>query len=254
MKAHAVGRSHARLAALAFVAVAAAVPVPSTSIVPSTSTVPSASSVPSASMLGRSERGRPITVTMIGSAHAPRRLLVVGCIHGDETSGIAVAERLAHLAPRREVGVWIVSDLNPDGAAAGSRGNADGVDLNRNFPFRWQPLTGLYDSGPAALSEPESRIASRLIRSVRPTVTIWFHQHEDVVDLSGGNLAVERRYAQLVGLGVRRLNRYPGSVVGWENHALPGGTAFVVELPAGALTKSRTDRFARAALELVGGR
>lgn len=199
-------------------------------------------------LLGRSVQGRAIEAVAVGDPHAARKVLVVGCIHGDECAGIAIARRLEHSSPPKGVELWIVESLNPDGYAAGTRGNAHGVDLNRNFPRGWRPLTGLYDSGPRALSEPESRIAYRLILRVRPTVSIWFHQHGNLVDESGGNLAVERRFAALVGLPTRRLERYPGSVTTWENHALPGTTAFVVELPAGRLAPPQATRFAAAVL------
>jgi hypothetical protein len=44
------------------------------------------------------------------------------------------------------------------------------------------------------------------------------------------------------------LTRYPGSVVGWQNHTFPGTTAFVVELPAGPVPKQRIGVFTRAIL------
>jgi protein MpaA len=205
--------------------------------------------------LGRSVDDRPITAVEIGDFDAPRRTLVVGCIHGNETAGIAVASRLAHGHPPRELDLWIIRDLNPDGAAADSRDNARGVDLNRNFPWRWRPLDGMFFSGPRPLSEPESRIAYRLIRRIRPRVSIWFHQHLDVVDESGGRVALERRFARLAGLPLARLTREPGSAVGWENHEQPSGTAFVVELPAGVLDAAAVSRFAHAVVSVsqLGG-
>src|SRR5438309_6034180 len=196
--------------------------------------------------LGRSVRGRPIVAIETGDFDSPRRTLLVGCIHGNEPAGISIAHRLARAAPPRELDLWIIPDLNPDGVAAGTRQNADHVDLNRNFPWRWQPLGGIFYSGPRPLSEPESRIAYRLISSVRPQIAIWFHQHLDVVDESGGSIAAERRFARLSGLRLARLTREPGSVVGWENHRDPSATAFVVELPAGTLTATNVTRFARA--------
>ena len=198
--------------------------------------------------LGSSVGGRPITAMAIGDERAAAAVLVVGCIHGNEPAGIAIANRLAHLNPPPELDLWIVPDLNPDGVAAHTRGNAHGVDLNRNFPWRWQRLSGLFYSGPRPLSEPESRIAARLIRRARPQLSIWFHQHMDVVDESGGNPAVERRFAALVGLPPSRLTREPGSAVGWENHTLPATTAFVVELPAGSLPATDVSRYANAVM------
>ena len=101
-------------------------------------------------------------------------------------------------------------------------------------------------SGSKPLSEPDSRAAFRLIARVDPLVSIWFHQHEDVVDESGGRLAIERRFARLAGLGLARLPREPGSAVGWENHRDSAATAFVVELPRGALSRQRARRLAHA--------
>jgi protein MpaA len=181
-------------------------------------------------VVGHSVRSRPIVATLKGDPQAPERVLVVGCIHGDETAGMRVAQRLLGAAAPPRTALWIVPTLNPDGVAAGTRGNAHGVDLNRNFPFAWRPLDGGEYSGPRPLSEPESRAAERLIGKLRPDLTIWFHQPFGLVDRSGGDPAVERRFAQLSGLPLVDLRRYPGSASSWQNHT-QGGTAFVVELP-----------------------
>jgi protein MpaA len=203
-------------------------------------------------VLGRSVEGRPIVAFEVGDRAAGRRELVVGCIHGNETAGVAIARRLEDASPPG-LDLWILPVLNPDGVAAGTRGNGRGVDLNRNFPWRWRPLGGRVYSGPRPLSEPESRIAYRLIRRLRPQVSIWFHQSLDVVDESGGSKAVERRFASAVSLRLARLPREPGSVVGWENHILRGSTAFVVELPRGRLSRAGVSRFAQAAVAVGRG-
>src|SRR5215472_7461229 len=109
-------------------------------------------------VLGHSVDGRPIVAVETGDFDAARKSLVVGCIHGNEPAGIAIADQLAHDGPPKEVDLWIVPVLNPDGVAADTRQNAHHVDLNRNFPYRWRPLTGVYFSGHHPLSEPESRI------------------------------------------------------------------------------------------------
>jgi murein peptide amidase A len=199
-------------------------------------------------VLGLSVEGRQIVAFEGGDPASPRKVLVVGAIHGNEPAGTAVAAALRTSSVPAGVDVWVVPDLNPDGVAAGSRGNAHGVDLNRNFPWRWRRLTGLFFSGPQSLSEPESRIAYRLIRRLRPQVSIWFHQHAGVVDKSGGSVGVEQRFAAIVGLPLARLARYPGSATSWENAALPGTTAFVVELPPGALGPAAARRYARGVL------
>jgi protein MpaA len=202
-------------------------------------------------MLGRSVDGRPIVAVESGDFDSAGKALVVGCIHGNEPAGIAIAERLVHGPPPRELDLWIVPVLNPDGVAAGTRQNADHVDLNRNFPYRWQRLSGIYYSGPYPLSEPESRIAVRLVARIDPAVSIWFHQHLDVVDESGGKPAIERRFAALTRMRLERLPREPGSAVDWENHRDHASTAFVVELPAGSLPLSSVERYADAVVSVA---
>jgi protein MpaA len=157
------------------------------------------------------------------------------------------------VATPKQALLWVIEDLNPDGVAAGTRQNANGVDLNRNFPWRWEHLGHRGDrqySGPGPLSEPESRIARALILKLRPVVSIWFHQPLGLVDESGGDVRVERRYARLVGLPLQRLVRYPGSAAGWQNHRLPGSTAFVVELP-GRLSKKAARLYSGAVRQLL---
>jgi murein peptide amidase A len=205
-------------------------------------------------MLGRSVQGRPIRALVASSAQAGPVVLVVGAIHGNETAGVAVVGRLRAMAPPRGVQLWSVANLNPDGTHAGTRQNADGVDLNRNFPFRWQPIGVRGDqqySGSHASSEPESRIAQRLISKLRPRVTIWFHQPLGVVDESGGDPQIERYFAHKAMLPLRRLTRYPGSAAGWQNHSLAQTTAFVVELTSGALTGAQVNRLANAVRDLA---
>jgi murein peptide amidase A len=184
------------------------------------------------SVIGRSVRGRPILSISVGAAWAGVKVLVVGDIHGDETAGMRIAWRLVAAGAPRRAQLVVVPTINPDGVAAGTRGNARGVDLNRNFPYRWRRLGGGEYSGPGPLSEPETRAAERLILRTRPDVTIWFHQPFDLVDRPVGNPFVARRYAELSGLPLVRLHRYPGSATRWQGQRFPRATAFVVELPA----------------------
>ena len=76
----------------------------------------------------------------------------------------------AEIAP--DVEVWLVPVANPDGSAAGMRCNANGVDLNRNFPWEWR----LSDGGPAPLSEPETQALVALVEQLQPDIVIWVHQ------------------------------------------------------------------------------
>jgi protein MpaA len=201
-------------------------------------------------LLGESFDGRPIRVFHRGNPEAAR-LLVVGCIHGDECAGLRITRRLRTGRPRRRLDLWILPTLNPDGRAEQTRQNARGVDLNRNFPYRWRSgPEGRYYPGRRPASEPETRIAMRLIRWIEPDVTIWFHQPLALVDASG-DVRLERRYARLVGLPLVHLSRLRGTATSWQKHELRGTEAFVVELPGGRLAPRDVRRFARAVYRLV---
>jgi hypothetical protein len=182
-----------------------------------------------------SVQDRPIAVERRGSASAQRRVLVVGSMHGDEPGGERITRAL--LARRAPAGtaIYVIHDLNPDGSSRGTRGNARGVDLNRNFPHRWRRAArGRYWPGPSAGSEPETRFAMRAVREIRPHVTVWLHQPYDiVVPAAGASMSLVRRYARIARLPVRRLPRYRGTAAGWQNSTLRNAGAFVVELPAG---------------------
>jgi protein MpaA len=205
-------------------------------------------------LVGRSVHGRAITARVIGADSARRKLLLVGCIHGNECAGLTIISALAHSRPRPGVQLWLIGELNPDGTAAGRRQNAHGVDLNRNFPYQWQRVSDpTYYSGPQPSSEPETRAAMRLIARIHPAVTLWYHQHQDLVDMAGGDRGVARRYAQLSGLTATCLPFLPGTAPGWENHGFPGTTSFVVELPAGPVGPGALARHLRAVAAIERG-
>ena len=201
-------------------------------------------------LLGESIEGRPIHVFHRGDPDEIR-VLVVGCIHGDECASVRIAKRLLTGRPRSFVDLWILPSLNPDGRAAHTRQNARGVDLNRNFPYDWRPgPRGRYYPGRRPASERETRIAVRLILRIEPDITIWFHQPLALVDASG-DVTIERRYARLVGLPLVNLGRLHGTATSWQNHVLGRTEAFVVELPGGVVRPRQARRFANAVYRLV---
>ena len=201
--------------------------------------------------IGRSAEGRPIRALLVGSERARTKLLVVGAIHGNELAGRAVIERLRRARPPRGTALWLVEDANPDGSAAGTRHNAHGVDLNRNFPYRWRPQDGVHESGPGPASEPETKALQGFIARERPRVTLWYHQALRMVVKADGDPALERLYSRASGLPRRRLPAYNGTVSSWQNAEHPGDTAFVVELPGGSLPAAGASRHARAVLSLA---
>jgi zinc carboxypeptidase/N-acetylmuramoyl-L-alanine amidase-like protein len=212
---------------------------------------------PQSAVLGHSVQGRPIVATRIGDPDSPRKALVVGAIHGDEPAGTAVTRQiLRRFRDAGGVDLWAVRTANPDGLAAHTRRNAHGVDLNRNFSFRWHPgspSSGYYP-GPQPFSEPESRAIRRLVRQLRPDVSIWFHQPwGQVLAPCHGDASLQRRFSQLSGIPLKRCRgqHLPGTVISWQNHSFPGGTAFVVELSGGSISEAAALRDARATVKVA---
>lgn len=214
-----------------------------------------AAAAPQTAVIGHSVKGRAIVAYERGDPRAPA-VLVVGVIHGNEQAGLAVTRRLRHVALPEGVHLWIMPTANPDGLAAGTRQNAHGVDLNRNWPTAWvhngRPWDGYY-SGPRPMSEPENRAMRAFILRVRPALTIWYHQPLDVVYGSDPHVALLRRYARLTGLPYRRLVAPRGAVTRWERARFPAGAHFVVEFPAGRISSATARRHAAAVIALAKG-
>ena len=206
-------------------------------------------------VVGHSVRGRAIVAYERGDRSAPATV-VVGVIHGNETAGLAVIRRLRTMPLPAHVHLWLVPELNPDGVAAGTRQNAHGVDLNRNWPVAWVhngvPWDGYY-SGPRPMSEPENRAMRGFLLRVRPAMTIWYHQPLDEVYGSDPHVAVLKRYARLTGLPYHRLAAPRGAATRWERKHFPNGPHFVVEFRAGTISAATARRHARAVITLAEG-
>jgi murein peptide amidase A len=168
-------------------------------------------------------------------------------IHGSEPAGLAVIARLRRMPLPPHVHLWLVPAANPDGLAAGTRQNAHGVDLNRNWPAAWVH-TGV--SGPRPLSEPESRAMAAFILRIKPKLTIWYHQPLAEVYGSDPHVAVLKRYARLSGLPYHKLTAPRGAATRWQRRQFPGSPAFVVEFPAGPISTATARRNAKAVLAL----
>jgi murein peptide amidase A len=198
-----------------------------------------------AETIGHSVEGRPIVLTRVGDPAAPRKILVVGCIHGNEPAGRGIVADLEHATPAPGTQLLLVKDLNPDGFAHDVRTNAHGVDLNRNSSEHWA------GGGPHPWSEPETRAIRALILKERPTVTIYYHQPFGLVDVpEGGHPRYAREYAELTGLPLKRIGRRPGSLSRWQNAHIKPGSAFVVELAPGPLPAALRLRHVAAVLAL----
>jgi murein peptide amidase A len=210
---------------------------PSTTVEITTSeptTTSTAPLTPAGVEIGRSVEGRPIVAIERGEPGG-QAVLVIGCIHGDEAAGLAVAEQLATAPIPSGIDVWLVPTMNPDGQAHDTRTNANQVDLNRNFPFRWAPLEqsgGSEYAGPSAASEPETKAIVALISRVQPALTIWYHQDLNRIAPATGRAGrIRQRYAELTALPVLAVTggTYTGTASPWAQNKV-SGVSFIVEL------------------------
>lgn len=182
---------------------------------------------------GRSVLGIPLEVWR------PRercRLLVFAGIHGEEPeTTYALSRALRQLAAPPEHAAVVLA-ANPDGLTRGTRGNARGVDLNRNFPSRdWQPNPVTHRStledasdvrlspGDHAGSEPETQALLALIAALRPEAVIALHAPLACIDDANGS-PLGQWLAQRTGMPFVRDVGYPtpGSFGSWGmDHGVP---------------------------------
>jgi hypothetical protein len=152
-------------------------------------------------LIGRSVEGRPIWAYRRGSPDAERVVVVLGQMHGDEPAGVVTARSIRDRLPvSNRADVWVVPTMNPDGLAAGTRNNARGVDLNRNWPTNWEPGS---TSGSGPVSEPETRAMLRFLKRVEPTFVASMHQPFKVVGRSDKNLRYVRRLSRQLDLPIQ---------------------------------------------------
>jgi protein MpaA len=208
-------------------------------------------------VVGHSVDGRAIRAHEYGDPDAKRVMLVVGVIHGNETAGLKVVRKFVHRYGSRlhDVDVWVVKTVNPDGLAADTRGNAHGVDLNRNWGHDWKPIppSSGYYSGPHPFSEPETKAMRTFLRHIDPDVTVWYHQPfgHTLIPCGRRGREVALRYARLSGLPPDDCYPTPpGAATGWQNAKLHE-KAFVAEFPASGVTDAQARRHARALFEIA---
>lgn len=195
----------------------------------------STTSIISSRIIGTSVEGRPIEAFRRGTPGGTV-VLVIGVIHGDEVAGLGIVNNLMTIDIPAGIDLWLVPSMNPDGAAHVTHTNANRVDLNRNFPYRWRKIFQLGSeqySGTARSSEPETRAMVKFIREIKPELGIWYHQ--DLFRISPGTGTdgeIRARYSQLTGIPLKRITggTYYGIAATWQKNAIPNSYAFVVEL------------------------
>ena len=172
-------------------------------------------------LLGSSVQHRPIYAYRMGDPWSPHKAVVIGQLHGDERAGVRVADAILRGRPVHGVDLWVIPTANPDGYAAHTRGNARGVDLNRNWPNHWARLSGEFYSGRAAMSEPETRALHSFLNAVRPQYLVSMHQPLYGVDTTDGgarNVAFRNRLVRYLHLPAKPFRCWSvchGSMTGW---------------------------------------
>lgn len=176
---------------------------------------------------GRSVQGQPLWQRDIVAPKAKRRVLVIGGVHGDELSSGSLAFHWMSWAEQTPSDVhWrFVPVLNPDGTLRDkpTRTNANGVDLNRNFPTPdWDKEAPLYWAkrtrrdprrypGPKALSEPETRWLMAEMERWKPDLIVAIHAPYGVLDFDGPAVPPQR----LGRLYLDQVGIFPGSLGNW---------------------------------------
>lgn len=209
-------------------------------------------------VVGTTYEGRKIVALFRGDPDAERTLLVLGQMHGDEPAGRDTALHVAkRLRPRAGTGVWIIPSMNPDGRAKGTRTNARGVDLNRNWPTSgW--IRGTKGSrtygGTTKGSERETRAMMRFLKEHRPDYIASIHQPLNGIGRSGKDVAFEKRLAKQLGLQRKHFGVVQGkgtspTLTGWYNRRHgKAGTAITIEYGARPSKAFRTYKAAHGIL------
>jgi hypothetical protein len=209
-------------------------------------------------VVGTSVQGRPIRVLTVG--HGPRKVLFVGGIHGDEPEGAVATEELpaafeaAGLADA--VTLTILEDANPDGRAAGTRGSANGVDVNRNFPASNFDTTDPSNGG-KPLSEPEARAVKDTIERIKPNLVLVAHSWagRQFINFDGPAREIAERFAASSGLPVEESSSFaptPGSLGSYFGRDL-GIPVLTIEVLKGSVPTAVWDQLRGALLQAIAG-
>ena len=206
-------------------------------------------------VIGESVRGRKIRAYHLGQP-GQQKVVLISTMHGDEPATRQILDSLRTGPPITGLDVWVVPVYNPDGLARHTRKNARGVDLNRNYPYRWADLDGSYESGPRPASEPETRAMMRFLAAVRPSRILSFHQPLHGVDTDTKMPRFARRTARKLDLPVKVFDCggvCHGTMTMWYNHRFPGA-ALTVEYGARPPRHRMRVRAPRQVLSVWGAR
>lgn len=217
---------------------------------------------PQSEVVGTSVEGRPIECHVFGEG--PDTILIMATIHGDEAAGTPLVDRLmAHLRENPDLlqgrRIVVVPNANPDGMAHGTRMNARGVDLNRNFPASNFSHAARHGENP--LSEPESRALHKVLLAHKPNRIISIHQPRTLpacIDYDGPGAALAKAMSVHTDLPLKRLGSRPGSLGAYAGDTLRT-PIITLEIPRthddmnGAALWKRYGKMMLAAIEYSSG-
>ena len=205
-------------------------------------------------VIGTSIQGRPLEAIRMGDPKGVT-VVVIGVIHGNEEAGLLITDELVNMQVPKGVNLWVIPSMNPDGTVLNRRGNANRVDLNRNFPYGWarigQPGYWQY-SGPNRASEPETKAIVSFLREIKPALGLWYHQDFNIISPGVGfEGKIRARYGAITGLPMKRITggTYTGVAATWQKRGLKNSMAFVVELGK-TLNTDEAKVHARAVLDI----
>ncbi|MCE9580253.1 MAG: succinylglutamate desuccinylase/aspartoacylase family protein [Deltaproteobacteria bacterium] len=157
-------------------------------------------------IIGTTVLGRPIEALFFeppGYARPRDPAVLFGAIHGDEAVTQMMLERLADELVERPPGrpTWIIPCLNVDGVMAGTKNNANDIDLNRHFAAsNWTAKHEPgYKPGAAPETEPEVKALVDLIEHAGATRLIAVHSTYQVFNWDGRGRELAEEMARLSG-------------------------------------------------------
>lgn len=144
-----------------------------------------------------------------------KTVLIIGVFHGDEPDGEYLINRYLSEKNDTRNRLLFIPCLNPDGMANGTRTNANGVDLNRNFPTQnWESLgvsseKNEYYGGVSPASEQETKFLVYVIDKYKPDLIITLHEPYQVVNYDGPAKEIAQKISEITGYKVEESIGYP---------------------------------------------
>ena len=144
-----------------------------------------------------------------GSHFTIHNSLIIGVFHGDEPQGKFLIEE--YIKNNVTDSLLFIPCLNPDGLQLGQRTNANGVDLNRNFPTKKWELTKTKEfiGGETPASEIETQFVIDIIQEYKPSLILTLHAPFKVVNYDGPAKEIAEKISKIIKYPVEASIGYP---------------------------------------------